>query len=86
MFSTLNAGSWYWQKKIDRCNREKTAFKSDHRRDRLARMQFRLENARTAFQRRIDVIRTSVRCSIVLVYLNDVIVSSESPADDIEQI
>lgn len=86
IFSTLDANSGYWQIKIEKKEREKTAFKSDHELYQFFRMPFGLRNAPETLQRAIGVILSSVKWKTELVYLNDIVSFTRTVEDCIAYI
>lgn len=73
-FSTLDLLSGYWQVKIDKANKDKTAFCTTEGLIQFKVMPFGLCNAPATFQMLLDLVLAGFQWSECLVYLNDVIV------------
>jgi RNase H-like domain found in reverse transcriptase/Reverse transcriptase (RNA-dependent DNA polymerase)/Integrase zinc binding domain len=78
VFSTLDANAGYWQVKVAAEDRDKTSFTCHVGTFRFLRMPFGLVNAPSTFQRAMDVILSRVKWRFALVYLDEVIVFSQS--------
>jgi Reverse transcriptase (RNA-dependent DNA polymerase) len=74
VISTLDANSGYWQVSMHPDDRDKTTFTCHVGTFRFKRMPFGLRNARSTFQRAMDVILSGVRWQKCLCYLDDFIV------------
>lgn len=85
-FSTLDSNSGYWPIEIDARNRGKTTFTSNHGLYRFVRIPFALKNDPATFQRATGVILASLRWQLALVYVEDIVLFSKSPAGHMEQI
>ena len=77
-FTTLDANSGYWQIFVREQDRHKTAFVCYDGCYQYIRMPFGLCNAPPTFQRTMDITLSNFRWKTCLVYLDDVIVFSES--------
>ena len=78
VFTTLDCNGRYWQVEIAEEDRDKTTFASHFGLYRFLRMPFGLKNAPATFQRAVDIILFRVKWETALVYLNDVIVYSQT--------
>lgn len=85
VLSTLDANSGCLQIKIDGVDRDKTASTSSHSLYEFIEMPFSLKNAQTTSHRATDLMLVSVQWQFALVYLDDIVIFSKSPADHIEQ-
>jgi hypothetical protein len=85
-FTTLDLKSGYWQVRLSECSKEKTAFTSRHSHYQFRVMPFGLCNAPALFQNMMnDILRPFIdRCAMV--YLDDVIIYSQSAAAHIHDI
>ena len=86
IFSTLDCNSGYWQIEIDEDDQEKTAFVTHQGLYHFTRMPFGLRNAPATFQRAVDIVLSSVRWQFCIVYLDDVIIFSNSVDEHIDHI
>lgn len=77
--STLDENSGYWQIDIDEADRDKTLFMSRHGVYRFIRMPFGMRSAPPSFQRMMDVMPSTVKWQLALVYLDDILVFSRTP-------
>jgi transposase InsO family protein len=78
VFSSLDLASGYWQIPIDERDIEKTAFVSREGLFEFIRMPFGLTNAPGTFQRAVDVMLSGLNWKICLVYIDDILIFSES--------
>ena len=85
-FTTLDAYSGYWQMKIRKEDRYKTAFVCHEGTFQCKRMPFGLTNAPACFQRALDLILTKFKWKTCLVYLDDVIIFSKDVDDHIKHV
>ena len=85
-FSTLDFLSGYWQIKIAKKDRHKTAFTTRNGHYQFKRMAFGLTNAPPTFQRTMNGILRKVIGKYALVYLDDVIVFSKTIEDHIKHL
>jgi hypothetical protein len=77
-FSTLDALSGFHQVEMEEFSREKTCFTSSHGNYEWKVMPFGLTNAPAEFQRLMDTIFRGVLWQFVLVYIDDVVIFSDS--------
>ncbi|KGG50728.1 hypothetical protein DI09_596p10, partial [Mitosporidium daphniae] len=88
-FTTLDLASGYWQIQVHDPDIEKTAFVVENNLYEFERMAFGLCNAPATFQRLMNYVLRDVLGSKALVYLDDVIIFSdtfESHLNDIREI
>ena len=78
VFSTLDCNAGYWQIEIEEEDKDKTAFVTHHELFRFKRMSFGLRNAPSTFQRTIDIILATAKWQYAIVYLDDIIIFSNS--------
>ena len=78
VFSTLDCNSGYWQLPVAKEDQDKTTFTCHAGSYKFLRLPFGLRNAPATFQRAMDIILSKVRWKYVLVYLDDIIVFSDS--------
>jgi len=83
VFSTLDCNSGYWQIPVADEDRDKTTFVCHEGAHRYIRLPFGLSNAPATFQRAIDMILGGVKWKSCLVYLDDIIVFSQSPGEHV---
>ncbi len=86
IFSTLDAYSGYHQLSIAKRDRYKTSFVTHHGQFQYKRMPFGLATAPASFQRALDMILTQFKWKTCLVYLDDVIIFSNSVEDHIRHV
>ncbi len=86
VFTTLDAYAGYWQLPIKKEDRHKTAFVCHTGTYQYNRMPFGLTNAPASFQRALDMILTKYKWKQCLIYLDDVIVFSNSIEDHIQHV
>ena len=86
IFSSLDANSGYWQIAVDEQDIPKTAFVCHQGLFEYMRMPFGLTNAPATFQRALDIALAGYKWQTCLVYLDDVIVFSESEEDHIRHL
>ena len=77
-FTTLDANSGYWQILMDEDSKDKSSFTCHAGFFRFKRLPFGLINAPATFQRALDLILSKVRYDFALVYLDDIIIFSNS--------
>ncbi|KAI9552561.1 Retrovirus-related Pol polyprotein from transposon 412 [Daphnia sinensis] len=77
-FTTLDLASGYWQIELEESSKEKTAFIVENNLYEFVRMPFGLCNAPATFQRLMNHILRDVAGQKALVYLDDVIIFSDS--------
>ena len=85
-FTTLDLASGYWQIELEEGSKEKTAFIVGNSLYEFNRMPFGLCNAPATFQRLMTQILRKVLGSSALVYLDDVIIFSDSFEDHLGHI
>ena len=85
-FTTLDLASGYWQIELDDPSKEKTAFIVENNLYEFIRMPFGLCNAPATFQRVMNYILRDVSGIKALVYLDDVIIFSETFEDHLRDI
>ena len=85
-FSTLDLFSGYWQIEIDEADKHKTAFICEYGQYEFNRMPFGLTNAPATFQRLMNKILKPVLYTSALVYLDDIIVFSNTLDDHIQHL
>ena len=85
-FTTLDLASGYWQIEMDDSSKEKTAFIVDNNLYEWNRLSFGLTNAPGTFQRLMNYVLRSVIGKICLVYLDDIIVFSESKKEHLTNL
>jgi len=78
VFSTLDCNSGYWQITVADEDRDKPTFVCHEEAYRYIRLPFGLSNAPATFQRAIDMILGGLQWKSFLVYLDDIIVFSQS--------
>lgn len=76
--STFDANGGYWQVEIDDIDREKTIFTSHHGLYQFLRMQFGLKNSPVFFQKRMDVIYSSMKLQSAFIYKDYIVVFSKN--------
>ena len=78
LFTTLDAWTGYWQIPLDEADRAKTAFITQNGLYEFKGMPFGLVNAPASFQRIMNLTLHSLTWKTCLVYLNDIIVFSNT--------
>lgn len=86
VFSTQDANDGYWQAKIEGVDRNETAFTCHHGIYRFVRMPSSLKYAPGTFQQTTDVTLESVKWQYAFVYLDGIVVFSESPERHIKHV
>jgi hypothetical protein len=81
VLSTLDCNSCYWHIPLDEADRDKKTFCSHARTFRFLRMPLGLRNAPATFQRAIEIIISGLKWRTCLVYLDDIIIYSNSRED-----
>jgi Reverse transcriptase (RNA-dependent DNA polymerase)/RNase H-like domain found in reverse transcriptase len=81
IFTTLDCNSGYWQIPVRPEDREKTTFTSHEGLYWFLRVPFGLSNAPATFQRFVDITLSGLTWKSCLVYLDDIIVFSRTPAE-----
>ena len=80
-FTTLDCNSGYWQIPVLEEERSKTAFTCHEGCFEFCRIPFGLCNAPATFQRKVDMMLSGYRWRTCLVYLDDIIVFSNTKED-----
>ena len=78
VFSALDLMSGYHQIEVDEQDRSKTAFVTKHGLYEYTRMPFGLCNSPSTFQRAMEFVLSGFQWSILLIYLDDVIIASKT--------
>lgn len=86
IFSTIDLESGYHQVNIKETDREKTAFSINGAKYEFVRMPFGLKNAPSIFQRCVDDILRPYIGKFAYVYIDDVLIFSNSEQEHIEHI
>lgn len=86
LFSTIDLESGFHQVMIREPDREKTAFAINGAKYEFIRMPFGLKNAPSIFQRCVDDILRPFIGKFVYVYIDDVLIYSNTPEDHMEHI
>ena len=85
-FSTLDLTSGYGQVKVEESDKPKTAFTTPMGLYECNRMPFGLQNAPATFQRLMQICLGDQNYSTLLLYLDDIIVSSSTFDEHIERL
>lgn len=85
-FSTLDLASGFHQIEIDKQDRHKTAFTTPSGHYEFTRMPFGLKTAPATFQRAMDNVLRGLQGIHCLVYLDDIIIYSNSLQEHIEKL
>ena len=85
-FTTLDCNAGYWQIPVAPGDRGKTAFVCHEGCFEYCRMPFGLTNAPATFQRAIDMVLGQYRWKTCLVYLDDIIVFSQTAEEHIRHV
>jgi len=86
VISTLDCNSGYWQIPVADEDRDKTTFVCHDGAYRYVRLPFGLSNAPATFQRAIDMILGALKWKSRLVYLDDIIVFSQSAGEHVQHL
>ncbi len=86
LFSTLDLASGYWQVEVDPVDQEKTAFATTFGVYQFRVMPFGLSNAPATFQRLMEHVLAGLHWTHCLVYLDDIIVFSETVSSHLERL
>jgi Reverse transcriptase (RNA-dependent DNA polymerase) len=81
IYTILDCNSGYWQLPVRPEDREKTTFTSHEGLYWFLRMPFSLGNAPAPFERFVEINLSGITWKTWLVYLDDIIVFSKTPAD-----
>lgn len=84
--STIDLKNGYHQIEVKPADRDKTAFVCPFGSYRFRKMPFGLKNAPATFQRLIDNFRNSLKNILVLSYLDDIIILSETFNEHVENL
>ena len=85
-FSTVDLRSSYWQTEIDERDRDKSTFVTRRGTFRFKVLSFGLSNAPALFQRLMDLVLSGLTWEVCLVYLDDVIVFSDTFEQHLERL
>lgn len=85
-FTTLDLASGYHQIEIEENDRQKTAFSTQNGHFEFLRMPFGLKTAPATFQRAMDSVLRGLHGIHCLVYLDDIIIFSNSLAEHIQKL
>lgn len=85
-FTTLDLASGYHQIEVNENDRQKTAFSTENGHFEFLRMPFGLKTAPATFQRAMDSVLRGLHGIHCLVYLDDIIVFSNSLAEHIQKL
>lgn len=86
IFSTVDLESGFHQVLIKEQDREKTAFSINHAKFHFIRMPFGLKNALSIFQRCVNDILHEYIGKFAYVYIDDVLIFSNSPEEHMQHI
>ena len=86
VFSTLDCNSGYWQIPVANEDRDKKTFVCHEGAYRYIRLSFGLSSPPATFQRAIDMILGGLKWKSCLVYLEDIIVFSQSAGEHVEHL
>ena len=85
-FTTLDYNSGYWQIPVAEEDRAKTAFTCHKGCFEFCKMPFGLYNAPATFQRTVDILFSGYRWRTCLVYLDDIIVFSNTAEEHVHHV
>lgn len=86
IFSTLDLQSEYWQLEVSEKDRPKTAFVTKYGPFEYRKMPFGLCNAPSTFERCMELILKGLQWKTLLIYLDDVIIYSDTVESHLEQL
>jgi len=86
VFSTLDCNSGFWKKPVADEDRDKTTIVCHEGAYRYIRLPFGLSNAPATFRRAIDMVLGALKWKSCLVYLDDIIVFSQSAGEHVEHL
>ena len=86
IFTTLDLASGYWQVLLDPEDREQTAFSTQKGHFQFVTMPMGLKGAPATFQRLMDSVLRGLYWKSVLVYLDDIILFSQTFAEHLEHL
>ena len=86
IFTTLDLASGYWQVLLDPEDRQKTAFSTQKGHFQCITMPMGLKGSPATFQRLMDSVLRGLHWKSVLVYLDDIILFSQTFAEHLEHL
>ena len=86
LFTSLDFTAGYWQVPLRKAEQEKTAFTTHCDIYYWMSMPFGLTKAPARFQRALDIIQSGLTSQLCLVYLDDVIIFSATPAQHVKEV
>ena len=86
LFSVLDLASGYWQVELDPADKDKTAFATPFGLHQFRVMPFGLTNAPSTFQRLMSLVLSGLCWETCLVYLDDIIVFSQTVAEHLQRL
>ena len=86
IFTVLDANLGYWQLPIHPEDRHNTGFVTHYGTFQYRRMPFGLTTAPSSFQRGLDMILTNFKWRTCLIYLDDIIIFSNSVEEHIDHV
>jgi len=86
VFTSLDCTAGYWQVPLSPADRQKTAFTTHAGIYHWLSIPFGLTNALATFQRALDIILSGLKWQLCLVYLDDVIIFSESAEQHVKDV
>lgn len=85
-FATFSANSGYWRVKVDKADKRRRLLRPVLDYTGFARMPFGLKKESGTFQRADGVTLLPVKLQYALIYLNDIVMFSRSPSENIAQV
>ncbi len=82
----MDMQSGYRQVEVEPEHKSKTAFVTSEGLYQFRVMPFGLTNAPSTFQRMVDVLLAGLKWSVCLVYLDDIVVFGNNPAEHLERL
>jgi len=86
LFTSLDCTAGYWQVPLRKAEQEKTAFTTQCDIYYWMSMPFGLTKAPARLQRALDIILSGLTSQLCLVYLDDVIIFSATPAQHVKEV